>query len=318
MLPRFIFLLSTSNLVSCAFFADVLNGLTKSKSPNIRNFVTEVPKAILSNLQDDEQAAAEFFCSILKGDVPEAISGLAEDVFEEIKDDFNDVRDFINSIPTLAPEVLQSILDGTIDVVDVIGKLFTDPGQAIAVIVDGAEKIFKDVFVGFFDGFVCTFHSSSCDGEDNENNTEPAIELGEQCKSALAQKISTIMSTTTLESTSYRPSFTNTAYNIPTTTINAALEPVPTVTLLPPVETTLSVTKPTANTDPIDITLSSFQDVFTEFSGATRQATLEITATTSAPQTPSQGDFSSRSQAVRVKMWMVISAFFIVITPTMW
>ena len=166
--------------------SDIVKGITNSKSPKIKNFISELPKEVLSGIRDNEQDAGEFVCGILHGDTPSAVSGLAEDVFDEIKDDFSAVTSFIQAIPSLAPKIVENIIEDGEDVVSVVGQIFTDPTAAVTVIVDGVTEVVNDIVnvaedVGDF--FECTFNFGDCDADKEvDQNKKPAEDLANMCK----------------------------------------------------------------------------------------------------------------------------------------
>ena len=55
-------------------------------------------------LENDEQETGQFICELMDGNVLGIIEDLAEDVWDEIKDDWKAVTDFIESIPILAQQ----------------------------------------------------------------------------------------------------------------------------------------------------------------------------------------------------------------------
>lgn len=102
----------------------------------------------VSGIQDDETEAAEFFCDIYNGNLPEAF----DDIGDELLGDLEDLTSFVEGLTTLAPEIFSDIIQGGEDVVSVVGELLTDPGDAITVIVGGIETAVEDIWGVFTNG----------------------------------------------------------------------------------------------------------------------------------------------------------------------
>lgn len=175
----------------------MLSSILKSGKPSVSGFVKGIPKDLLDTLKSDEQEAGQFVCAVLHGDIPGAIADLAEDIFDEIEGDFNDVTSLIKSLPTLAPEILEDILQDGEDVVSVIGELFTNPEAALEVIEGEAETIVSDVESwgkGVLHGLQCIFFD--CPTATSTSTTkDPAATLQSSCSSIMAA-VSTTLTTT--------------------------------------------------------------------------------------------------------------------------
>jgi hypothetical protein len=101
-------------------------------------------------IQSDETEAAEFFCDIYDGNLPQVF----EDIGSDLVGDLEDFSSFVVGLTTLAPAILSDIVQGGDDVVSVVGELFTDPGDAITVIVGGIETA-VEVLWGDFTNVAC-------------------------------------------------------------------------------------------------------------------------------------------------------------------
>ncbi|KAH8588996.1 hypothetical protein B0O99DRAFT_342353 [Bisporella sp. PMI_857] len=305
MLPTLVILLWIPSLISCTIWGDVVKGIMNSKSPKIKDFIKEIPQEVLSGIRDNEQDAAEFVCAILHGDTPSAISGLAEDVLDEIEEDFSAVTSFIQAIPTLAPQIVENIIEGGGNVVSLVGQIFTDPEDAVTVIVDGMTEVVEDIAnvvkdVGDF--FECTFKFGECDADkENDPNKKPAVDLANMCKSVLSGKTT---SAVTKKTTTYRATSASNTYVAPPKT--SAYSPPPTTSIysLPPMT---SVYSPPFRTSVGNITP-------TPTSVAKWQSTLETTASSAAsavPQWSPGGGASSALHTAGLGMWVLASGVFV-------
>jgi hypothetical protein len=99
----------------------------------------------VNGIQSDETQAAEFFCDIYDGNLPEVF----DDLGSELEGDLEDFTSFLVGLTTLAPAIFSDVVQGGEDVVSVVGELLTDPGDAITVIVGGIETAVEDIWGDF-------------------------------------------------------------------------------------------------------------------------------------------------------------------------
>ena len=123
---------------------DILRSLLRLN--RFADFVKEVPRNLINDLENDEQQAGEAICDILAGKFPALLQDVASSLSSEAESELNSLVDFIGELPRLAPEILGDLEQDADDVVSVIGELVTNPGAAITVIVGGVESVVEDIW----------------------------------------------------------------------------------------------------------------------------------------------------------------------------
>ncbi|KAG0645115.1 hypothetical protein D0Z07_9119 [Hyphodiscus hymeniophilus] len=171
--------------------SDIFKGLYDSKSPRLTSFVNGLPTGVVDALENDEDEAGQFICQVMQGNVPGIIEDLTDDVWDEIKDDWTAVTDFVESIPTLAPAILEDIIHDGEDVVSIVGDIFTNPGAAVTAIVNGVESVISDIeSVGgeVVSGIECLFDKKKCQ---QSSTADPAATISASCSAILAAATTT-------------------------------------------------------------------------------------------------------------------------------
>lgn len=136
---------------------------------------SSLTQSTTNELENDETEAAVFVCEIIKGDIPDAIEGLGQDVIDEITDDFEALTSFVKALPTIVPDVLSDIEKGGEEAVSIIEDLVTDPGAAITIIENGVKSVWSDVTNGV-KSVLCDVGIGNC----------PSRTLAKSCNAILA------------------------------------------------------------------------------------------------------------------------------------
>jgi hypothetical protein len=213
--PSVIYFKTSSNLILIDTCSDIFKVLIDSKSPRLASFVKGLPNDLVHALENDEQEPGQFICEVMDGNVPGIIEYLAEDVWDEIKDDWTAVTDFIESIPTLAPAILEDIIHDGEDVVPIIGDIFTNPKAAVTAIVSGVEVVVSDIETGVEEVLSCIkCLFKKCNNGSTQN---PAATISASCKAILAAATTTYSPIAT--TSNYYPPAQISAYQTAATTI---------------------------------------------------------------------------------------------------
>jgi hypothetical protein len=150
-------------------------------------------------LENNESEAEVFVCELMKGEIPEALESLGEDIVDEFANEFDALTSFVMALPSLVPEVLEVIESGGEEAVSIVEELITNPGGAITVVENGVKSVFTDLTDGV-KCLLCNVGIGDC----------PHKTLSSSCSQILAS-ISTAPQSVAATATGYKPVVTSTA-----------------------------------------------------------------------------------------------------------